>query len=109
VDPFFFGSVKTFLDLFPDPISEPKDITIFLTNADIHDWSGMVAIKKIHEKMVSNGAKSVKIKNLNFSSHRLMEKGKKLWKGIDIYKMEDVDFRDIETRSRREKINDQIS
>lgn len=106
--PIFFGSVKTFLDLFPDPGSEPKDITIFLTNSDIHDWSGMVAIKKIHEKMVSNGARSVKIKNLNFSSHKLMEKGERIWKGIDISRMNDADLPDTEIKLMREKNIDQI-
>merc|ERR1719174_1311217 len=104
--PIFFGSIKTLLHLFPDPLSEPKDVTILLTHAEIHDWSGMVAIKKLHEKLVSKGTMSVKIKNLNVSSHRLMEKGRRLWKGIDIYEMEDVDVGNLATKSRREKINE---
>mmetsp|Transcript_21144 Transcript_21144/g.29613 ORF Transcript_21144/g.29613 Transcript_21144/m.29613 type:complete len:631 (-) Transcript_21144:160-2052(-) len=89
--PIFFGSIKPLLDIFPNPRDEPKDVTILFNHADIHDWSGMVAIKKLHDRFERNGATSVKFKNLNVASHKLMEKGKGIWEGADIYKIEDVD------------------
>lgn len=89
--PIFFGSIKYFLDLFPNPKEEPKNVTIIFTHADIHDWSGMMAIKKLHERFEVNGATTVTFKNLNIASHRLMRKGKHLLEKVNVYEMEDVD------------------
>ena len=88
--PIFFGSIKPLMDLFPNPKTEPKNVTVLLTDADIHDWSGMMAIKKLHERFEANGA-TVKFLNLNVASHRLMAKGKDLWEGVNIFKKEDIE------------------
>jgi len=87
----FFGSIKPFLDSFPDPKSEPKDVTVLLQNADIHDWSGMMAIKRLHDRFIKGGATSVRFESLRVSSHRLMTKGQDLWEGVTIVQGEVVD------------------
>jgi len=89
--PIFFGSVAPFLSLFPDPKTEPKDVTILLDGAEVYDWSGMVAIKKVHERLENNGA-SVKFQSLSVASHKLMMKGEHLWEGVDIYQDAPLDF-----------------
>jgi len=85
----FFGSIKPFLDAFPDPKDEPKDVTVLLENADIHDWSGMMAIKRLHDRLKKGGATNVRFENLRVSSHRLMTKGQDLWEGVNIVQGEE--------------------
>ncbi len=87
--PLFFGSIKPLMDLFPDPANEPKDVTILLENADIADWSGMMAIKRIHEKMENNGA-TVRFQKLNVNSRRMMYKSQRLWEGVNLFEEEEV-------------------
>ncbi len=88
--PIFFGSIKPLMDLFPNPTEEPKDVTVLLENADILDWSGMMAIKRIHEKMENNGA-TVKFQKLNVNSRKLMYKSKHLWENVNVFEEEKVD------------------
>lgn len=88
--PIFFGSIKPLMDLFPNPIEEPKDVTILLENADILDWSGMMAIKRINTNLERNGA-TVKFQKLNVTSRKLMYKSKELWENVNIFEEEKVD------------------
>ncbi len=92
--PIFFGSIKPLMDLFPDPRKEPKKITILFDRAEIHDWSGMMAIKRLHERFENNGATSVHFQKLNVASRRLMHKSKDLWEGINVFTEEEVDVED---------------
>jgi len=64
---------------------------VLLENAEIYDWSGMVAIKSLHERFESNNIK-VTFQKLNVSSHKLMMKGKKIWEGVDILEEQNLDF-----------------
>jgi len=89
VGPIFFGSIKPFLDSFPDAKDEPRDVTVLLDGADIHDWSGMMAIKRLHDRFVGVGAE-IRFENLKVSSHRLMAKGQDLWEGVNIVEAEVV-------------------
>lgn len=91
--PIFFGSIKPLMDLFPSPSKEPKDVTVLFDQAEIHDWSGMMAIKRLHDRFVANGA-TVKFQKLNVSSRRLMHKSKDLWEGINVFEEEDVVIED---------------
>jgi len=90
----FFGSVKPLFELFPDPRNEPKNVTVIFENCDVIDWSGMVAVKALHERFESNGATSIVFERLSVSSHKLMMKSKKLWEGINLYSEEEVDVND---------------
>jgi len=87
--PIFFGSIKPLLDMFPNPSEEPKDVTVLFDQAEIHDWSGMMAIKRLHDRFVTNGA-TVKFQKLNVASRRLMHKSKDLWEGINVFEEENV-------------------
>lgn len=91
--PIFFGSIKPLMDLFPDAKKEPKNVTVLFDRADIHDWSGMMAVKRLHERFENNGA-TVKFQKLNVASRRLMHKSKDLWEGINIFEKEEVDVED---------------
>merc|ERR1711957_777682 len=46
----YFGSVKPLMDQFPDVHADPKRVEVLLEDAEIFDWSGMVAIKTLHER-----------------------------------------------------------
>lgn len=102
----FFGSIKPLMDLFPDPADEPKNVTILLEHADIADWSGMMAIKRIHEKMENNGA-TVKFQKLNVSSRKMMQKSKHLWEGVNVFEEEvvEVEADPLVARSHREDLH----
>lgn len=91
--PIFFGSITPFLGLFPDPKTEPKNVTVLLEDAEVYDWSGMVAIKKLHERFENANAK-VAFQSLTVASHKLMVKGEHLWEGVNIYKDVPLDFED---------------
>lgn len=87
--PIFFGSIKPLLDLFPDPRLEPKNVTVLFDQAEVHDWSGMMAIKRLHERFETNGA-TVKFQKLNVASRRLLHKSKDLWEGVNLFEEEEV-------------------
>ena len=89
--PIFFGSIAPLLSLFPDPKDEPKEAVILLNDAEVYDWSGMVAIKKLHERFDNSGA-TVVFQSLSVASHKLMVKGEHLWEGVNIYKDAPLDF-----------------
>lgn len=91
--PIFFGSIKPLLDLFPDPRIEPKKVTVLFDQAEIHDWSGMMAVKRLHERFETNGA-TVEFRKLNVSSRRLMHKSQDLWEGVNVFIEENVDITD---------------
>ncbi len=91
--PIFFGSIKPLMDLFPDPRTEPKQVTVLFEQAEIHDWSGMMAIKRLHERFEHNGAE-VSFQKLNVSSQRLMHKSRDLWEGVNVMTEEKVDVED---------------
>ena len=91
--PIFFGSIKPLMDLFPDPRTEPKNVTVLFEQAEVHDWSGMMAIKRLHERFENNDA-TVQFQQLNVASRRLMHKSKDLWEGVNVFAEEDVDVED---------------
>ena len=87
--PIFFGSVKPLLEMFPDPNKDPKEVFVLLDDAEVYDWSGMVAIKALHDRFEHVGA-TVHFEKLTVSSHRLLMKGKKLWEGVNVYEDEEL-------------------
>ncbi len=91
--PIFFGSIKPLMDLFPDPRKEPKKVTVLFDRAEIHDWSGMMAIKRLHDRFENNGA-TVHFQKLNVASMRLMHKSKDLWEGVNVFTESEVEVED---------------
>ena len=88
--PIFFGSAKTIHELFPHPSDDPSEATVLLEDAEIYDWSGMVAIKTLHDRFENNGT-TVHFKKLSVASHSLMSKSKKLWEGVNVFQEDDAD------------------
>lgn len=88
--PLFFGSTKPLMELFPNPKEEPKEVVILLHNCEIYDWSGMVAIKALHDRFENNDC-TVKFESLAVASHKLMMKSASLWEGVDVFKQEDYE------------------
>lgn len=88
--PIFFGSIKPLMDLFPDPTTEPKEVVVLLENADIQDWSGMMAVKRISDRFEANGC-TCRFEKLNVNSRRLMHKSKDLWENINVFSEEKID------------------
>mmetsp|Transcript_9621 Transcript_9621/g.21365 ORF Transcript_9621/g.21365 Transcript_9621/m.21365 type:complete len:643 (-) Transcript_9621:273-2201(-) len=89
--PVFFGSVQPLMDLFPDAAADPKKVEVFLEDAEIFDWSGMVAIKALHERFDRVGAE-VRFRSLTVGSKRLMMKSQKLWEEVKVVEPENLDF-----------------
>uniref|UniRef100_A0A7S2W1I0 STAS domain-containing protein n=1 Tax=Eucampia antarctica TaxID=49252 RepID=A0A7S2W1I0_9STRA len=91
--PLYFGSVKPFMDLFPTIIDEethPKEVVVLLENMEVYDWSGMMALKKLHERFDGYGC-TVKFEKLTPSSHSLLVKSKDMFEEINIFMVENVD------------------
>ena len=88
--PIFFGSIKPLMDLFPDPSKDPKKVIILFENAEIYDWSAMVALKKIHEKFEKAGATSVQFEKLSVASHQMIKKGENLWQELNVFEQVEI-------------------
>jgi len=90
--PLYFGSVKPFMDLFPTSIDldhHPKEVRVLLENMEIYDWSGMMAIKKLHERMDGFGC-HVAFEKLTPSSHKLLLKSNDMLEEINIFQIQDI-------------------
>jgi len=94
--PIYFGSVKPLMDQFPDVHKDPKRVEVFLEDAEIFDWSGMVAIKTLHERFDRVNAE-VEFHSLTVGSRRLMEKSAGLWEEVKIMAHKDLDFEEDPT------------
>jgi len=90
--PLFFATSGGFSDIFPlEEIQfDPDEIVILLENAEVYDYSGMVALKKVYDRFADLG-KVVALSSLTPSSRRLMEKSAYMWQGVNFLEVEDVD------------------
>jgi len=90
--PLFFATAAGFSDIFPiEEIQfDPDEIVILLENAEVYDYSGMVALKKVYDRFADLG-KVVALSSLTPSSRRLMEKSAYMWQGVNFLEVEEVD------------------
>lgn len=90
--PLFFATAGGFSDIFPlEEIQfDPDEIVILLENAEVYDYSGMVALKKVYDRFADLG-KVVALSSLTPSSRRLMEKSAYMWQGVNFLEVEEVD------------------
>lgn len=90
--PLFFATAGGFSDIFPlEEIQfDPDEIVILLENAEVHDYSGMVALKKVYDRFADLG-KVVALSSLTPTSRRLMEKSAYMWQGVNFLEVEEVD------------------
>ena len=89
--PVFFGSIKPLFDLFPDVSNDPKKAIILFENAEIYDWSGMIALKKLHEKFENAGVTQVKFEKLSVASHQMMKKSEDLWEELNVFVHQEIE------------------
>ena len=73
--PLFFATAAGFSNiyLFEGIQDDPDEIVLLLENAEVYDYSGMVALKKVYNRFVDLG-KIVTLSSLTPSSRRVMEK-----------------------------------
>lgn len=90
--PLFFATAAGFSDIFPlEEIQfDPDEIVLLLENAEVYDYSGMVALKKVYDRFADLG-KVVALSSLTPSSRRLMEKSAYMWQGVNFLEVEEVD------------------
>lgn len=82
--PLFFGSVKSFLDLF-DPANDPDDVIIEFQNSRVADHSAIEAIDNLAEKYIKAG-KKLHLRHLSIECTQLLKKAGDL---VEVNVMED--------------------
>lgn len=87
----FFATKQICLETFTPEImnEDPADVILNLEGAEIFDWSGMLALRTLHDRLVAHG-KVVAFSSLSASSRRLMEKCSTMWEGINFLFIEEV-------------------
>lgn len=90
--PLFFATASGFSDIFPlEEIQfDPDEVIILLESAEIYDYSGMSALKKVYDRFADAG-KVVALSSLTPSSRRLMEKSAYMWQGVNFLEVEEID------------------
>jgi SulP family sulfate permease len=82
--PLFFGSVKSFLDLF-DPANDPDDVILEFQNSRVADHSAIEAIDNLAEKYIKAG-KTLHLRHLSIECAQLLENAGDL---VEVNVMED--------------------
>jgi len=85
--PLFFGSVKSFMELF-DPKSDPDDVIIEFQNSRVADHSAIEAIDSLAEKYIKLG-KSLHLRHLSEECKLLLTKAGDL---VEVNVMEDPTY-----------------
>jgi sulfate permease, SulP family len=70
--PLFFGSIKSFLDLF-DPINDPNDVVIEFQHTRVSDHSAIEAIDNLAERYLRVG-KKLHLRHLSADCQQLLRK-----------------------------------
>ncbi len=70
--PLFFGSVKSFLELF-NPQDDPDDVIIEFQNSRVADHSAIEAIDSLAERYIKAG-KSLHLRHLSAECRQLLKK-----------------------------------
>ncbi|HEY9051144.1 MAG TPA: SulP family inorganic anion transporter [Gammaproteobacteria bacterium] len=85
--PLFFGSVKSFMDLF-NPENDPDDVIIEFQNSRVADHSAIEAIDNLAEKYI-NAGKSLHLRHLSPECRQLLKKAGNL---VEVNVMEDPKY-----------------
>ena len=86
--PLFFGSVKSFLDLF-DPADDPDEVIIEFQNSRVADHSAIEAIDNLAEKYIAAG-KELHLRHLSPECRVLLHKAGDL---VEVNLLEDPVYR----------------
>lgn len=85
--PLFFGSVKSFLELF-DPENDPQEVIIEFQNSRVADHSAIEAIDNLAEKYIKAG-KTLHLRHLTPECKLLLDKAGDL---VEVNLMEDPNY-----------------
>lgn len=85
--PLFFGSVKSFLELF-DPESDPDDVILEFQHSRVADHSAIEAIDSLAEKYIQAG-KSLHLRHLSAECRQLLKKAGDL---VEVNVLEDPHY-----------------
>ncbi len=85
--PLFFGSVKSFMELF-DPEDDPKDVIIEFQNSRVADHSAIEAIDNLAERYIKAG-KSLHLRHLSAECRQLLKNAGDL---VEVNVMEDPTY-----------------
>ncbi|MES9921595.1 MAG: SulP family inorganic anion transporter [Candidatus Thiodiazotropha sp.] len=91
--PLFFGSVRTFADLF-DPKNDPQEVIVDFANARVYDHSGLEAIDNLAERYMRR-QRTLHIRHLNQECQNLLVKAGDL---VEVNMMEDPAYRVADDR-----------
>lgn len=96
----FFGTKDDYFNIFSDEIlrSDPRDVILNLEGSEVFDWTGMVALKRLHDKLVEHD-KVVAFSSLSDSSRSVMEKCSSMWEGVNFLFIEDTMTKDNMTNN----------
>ena len=85
--PLFFGSVKTFRELFT-PEEDPDDVIIEFQNSRVADHSAIEAIDSLAEYYI-NAGKQLHLRHLSEECKELLDKAGDL---VEVNRLEDPDY-----------------
>jgi SulP family sulfate permease len=85
--PLFFGSVKSFMELF-NPEEDPQEVIIEFQNSRVADHSAIEAIDNLAEKYIKAG-KTLHLRHLSPECHELLQKAGDL---VEVNVMEDPKY-----------------
>ena len=85
--PLFFGSVKSFLELF-NPENDPDDVILEFQNSRVADHSAIEAIDNLAEKYIKAG-KKLHLRHLSLECRELLTKAGDL---VEVNMMEDPSY-----------------
>jgi len=100
--PIFFGTGHLMLNMFTEKVikSDPVEVLLSLEGAEIFDWSGMVAIKSLYDKLTEAG-KTVAIGDISRTSKTMMEKNSFMWKNVNFVEIPDEVKSSLRTKSSK--------
>jgi len=91
--PLFFGSVRTFSDLF-DPKNDPHEVIVDFADARVYDHSGLEAIDSLADRYMRAG-KALHIRHLSQECQNLLVKAGDL---VEVNMMEDPRYHVADNR-----------
>ena len=85
----FYATADGFKDLFElhELLDDPEEVLIVLKDAEVHDVSGMLALKKVYDRFCELDRYTA-ITQLSSRSRRVMEKSAFMWQGVNFVEME---------------------
>ena len=104
----FYATADGLKDLFElhELLDDPEEVLIVLKDAEVHDVSGMLALKQVYDRF-SDLDRHVAISQLSSRSKRLMEKSAYMWQGVNFVEVERTElFEDFSLSEEDDQVQD---